>query len=365
MLFDILPEEVKKGVSGLNKNALCEIRLRAGKPAIVSMSGKNFLLGESGLVFEEDKAIFLGREEIEKFIFRASENSIYAVNNQIQQGFITIAGGVRIGVCGSIVVENGKIITINNFSSVNIRIPHEIKNCSLPIIKFLLDEKGFKNTLIISPPGAGKTTFLRDIALQISNLNLAYNLLVLDERFEIASCVNGQNLLNVGKFTDVLSGANKRFGFDVGIRALKPDIIFTDELAGEEDVNSVIVASSCGIKLAASMHAKNILQLKSNSFFIKLQESGVFERYIVLSQDNGPGTIDSVFDEKFNCLFCRWEMAIVFCILIVGGSAFIGFQIKNYYVKRSKFFKDAISFCEIVLNETNFNKWEIVLQRFC
>ena len=305
MLFEILPDEVKSGVKALNKSSLCEIRLRAGKPVIVCLSGKNFFLGESGVVFDQDKAITISHEEIEKFVFRASENSIYAVNNQIQQGFITIAGGVRIGICGSIVVENGKIITINNFSSVNIRIPHEIKNCSLPIIKFLLDEKGFKNTLIISPPGAGKTTFLRDIALQISNLNLAYNLLVLDERFEIASCVNGKNLLAVGAFTDVLSGGNKRFGFDVGIRALKPDIIFTDELAGDDDVQCVLEASSCGIKLASTMHAKNITQLKSKSFFPKLEENGVFERYIVLSADGGPGRIDSVFDEKFNCLFCR------------------------------------------------------------
>ena len=305
MLFEILPESVKNGINKLDGKNLCEIRLREGKPAVVCASGKNFFLGESGVVFDDSKAIIVSKEDIEKFIFRASENSIYAVNNQIQQGFLTIAGGVRIGLCGSIVIENGKIITINNFSSVNIRIPHEIKNCSLPVIKFLLDEKGFKNTLIISPPGAGKTTFLRDIALQISNLNLAYNLLVLDERGEIASCVNGKNLLNVGRFTDVLSGAEKRFGFDVGVRALKPDIIFTDELSGDNDTQAVLDASNCGIKLVATVHAKDVTQLKKKQSFEKLIEEKVFERYIVLSSANGPGTIDAVFDEKFTCLFCR------------------------------------------------------------
>ena len=279
--------------------------MREGKPAIVCVGGKNFFLGESGIVFNDEKAIIVEREDIEKFIFRASENSIYAVNNQIQQGFITIAGGVRIGLCGNLVVENGKIITINNFSSVNIRIPHEVKNCCLPAIKFLLDEKGFKNTLIISPPGAGKTTFLRDIALQISNLNLAYNLLVLDERGEIASCVNGKNLLNVGRFTDVLSGAEKRFGFETGIRAMKPDIIFTDELAGEADTHAAWMASSCGIKLVATVHASDTAQFRKKQSFQKLIDEKVFERYIVLSSANGPGTIDGIFDEKFSCLFCR------------------------------------------------------------
>ena len=359
MLFEILPENVKNGLNRIDGKNLCEIRLREGKPVVVCVSGKNFFLGENGIVFDDEKAIIISKEEIEKFIFRASENSIYAVNNQIQKGFITIAGGIRIGVCGSLVVENGQIITINNFSSVNIRIPHEIKNCSLPVIKFLLDEKGFKNTLIISPPGAGKTTFLRDIALQLSNLNLAYNLLILDERFEIASCVNGHNLLDVGRFSDVLSGAEKSFGFETGIRAFKPDIIFTDELAGDNDINSVLQASSCGIKLVASVHAKDITQLKKKENFKNLLDENIFERYIVLSNENGPGTIDGVFDEKFSCLFCRWKMIIFALLIIVGASAFIGWQIKAYYMARNKFFNDIVFFCEMILNETNFNKTPI------
>lgn len=305
MIKTILPAEVLNGINKLDFSRLNEIRLRINSPVTVSLSGKYFLLGESGVVYEEDRAIIVNKEMIEKFIFRASENSIYAVNSQIQQGFITVSGGVRIGICGTLAQENGKIITINNFSSVNIRIPHEVKNCSLSALKFLFDSNGFKNTLIISPPGAGKTTFIRDIACQLSNLNVAYNLLILDERCEIASCVNGKPMLNVGKFTDVLSGATKEFGFEVGMRALRPDIIFTDELAGKEDVDAVLCASNCGVKVVATHHAGSIASFRKKAEFEALISAKTFDRYVVLSNELGPGTIDGIFDEKFNCIFCR------------------------------------------------------------
>lgn len=356
MIKTILPTEVLGGINKVDFSKLIEIRLRVNSPATISLGGKYFLLGEEGVVYDEEKAIYISKEMIEKFIFRASENSIYAVNSQIQQGYITISGGVRIGICGNLVVENGKIITINNFSSVSIRIPHEIKNCSLSVLKFLFDSAGFKNTLIISPPGAGKTTFIRDIACQLSNLNIAYNLLILDERFEIASCVNGQPLLNVGKFTDVLSGANKRFGFEVGTRGLRPDIIFTDELATKQDVDAVLNASNCGVKIVATAHAQNITQFRKKTEFDELFSSKTFERYILLSSELGPGTIDGIFDEKFNCIFCRWNMIVLLIVLIVGACAFVGWQVKNFYRARQKFFEDQVLFCDILLSETNFNK---------
>lgn len=305
MLIDILPTEIKEGILKLDYDKLFEIRLRVNMPVTVNVSGKYYYLGEKGLCFVIGEALVATKEMVENFVFRASENSIYAVNTQIQNGFLTIKGGVRIGISGNMVIENEKVVTINNFSSVNIRIPHEVKNCSLSSIKYLIDDKGFKNTLIISPPGAGKTTFLRDVACQLSNLNIAYNLLVLDERFEIASNVNGEMLLNVGKFTDVLSGADKRNGFEIGIRSLKPDIIFTDELAGREDASAIFYASNCGVKVVATIHAASINEFKKKPDFEALVKNQIFERYIVLSSANGPGTYEGIYDEKFNCLYCR------------------------------------------------------------
>ncbi len=305
MLNKILPKQIAQGLTKVDFERLYEIRLRAGLPATVNVGGKYYYLGETGVCFSEIEAIVVSKEELENFIFRASECSIYSVNDQIKEGFITISGGVRIGLAGTLVEEAGSVITLKNFSSVNIRIPHEVKNCALTAIKYLIADDGFKNTLVISPPGAGKTTFIRDIACQLSNLNIAYNLLVLDERYEIASNVNGENKLFVGKFTDVLSGTTKQFGFESGIRSLRPDIIFTDEIATESDVRAIEYAVNSGVKVVASVHAKNIEELKRKKTFESIIENGLFQRYVVLSCLDGPGTYAGIYDEKFSCLYCR------------------------------------------------------------
>lgn len=305
MLNKILPSKISKGLTKIDWDRLYEIRLRAGLPATVNVSGKYYFLGEMGVCFNEDEAVIVSKEELENFIFRASECSIYSVNEQIKEGFITISGGIRIGLAGTLVEEAGNIITLKNFSSVNIRIPHEVKNCALTAIKYLIGEDGFKNTLVISPPGAGKTTFIRDVACQLSNLNIAYNLLVLDERFEIASNVNGENKLNVGKFTDVLSGVTKQFGFECGIRSLRPDIIFTDEIASMEDAKAIEYAVNSGVRVVASVHAQNLTELKRKKAFESIIQNGLFQRYVVLSCVDGPGTYAGIYDEKFSCLYCR------------------------------------------------------------
>lgn len=305
MLNKILPNKISQALTKVEFERLYEIRLRAGLPATVNVDGKYYFLGEMGVCFNENEAVIVSKEELENFIFRASECSIYSVNEQIKEGFITISGGVRIGLAGTLVEEAGNIITLKNFSSVNIRIPHEVKNCALAAIKYLISDDGFKNTLVISPPGAGKTTFIRDIACQLSNLNIAYNLLVLDERFEIASNVDGLNKLNVGKFTDVLSGTTKQFGFESGIRSLRPDIIFTDEIATDDDARAIEYAVNSGVRVVASVHAQNLTELKRKKAFEKIIENGLFQRYVVLSSADGPGTYAGIYDEKFSCLYCR------------------------------------------------------------
>jgi len=138
-----------------------------------------------------------------------------------------------------------------------------------------------------------------------SNLNLAYNLLILDERFEIASAVNGVNMHDVGKFTDVLSGCKKSFGFLEGIRSMRPDIIFCDEIADLDDVEAVRFAVNSGVKVVATTHAFNLSDFRTKKSFQDLIEGQFFDRYIVLSSSEGPGTYEGIFDKKFICLYCR------------------------------------------------------------
>lgn len=286
----------------VNLNKVNEIRLRLNKRIVVYIAGKPYYLSYEGITNDQEKAIIVSREMLYNIIKRATEHSLYAVNNQLKQGFITVSGGVRIGICGEVVIENGVVQTVKNFSSINIRIAKEVKNCSLGILDILL-QGGFSNTLIISPPGCGKTTLIRDILWQMSERSYTYNILLADERYEIANCFNGQPMLNVGEFTDVISGAEKGYAFECGIRSMSPDILVTDELATSKDIESIINIANSGIKLLCSVHAKDLDDLKTKPQFKMLIEQKIFKRFVVLSKTRGLGTIEGVFDQSFRCVY--------------------------------------------------------------
>ena len=286
----------------INIEKLTEIRMRLNKRLVVFVSGKPYYLAVDGITNVKEKAIIVSREMIYNTIKRASERSLYAVNNQLKQGFLTVLGGIRLGICGEVVVENGKIQTIKNFSSINIRIAREVKNCSLNILEYIL-AGGFNNTLIISPPGCGKTTLIRDILYQMSLRSYTYNVLLADERYEIANCFNGKPTLDVGDFTDVISGIEKSYAFDCGLRSMGPDILVTDEIATKDDISSVLRISNSGVKLLASIHAKDIDQLKNKKDFEEILSQKVFKRFVVLGLSRGVGTVEGVYDENFRCIY--------------------------------------------------------------
>ena len=296
MLKDVLGNKIYEIITTkLNYGYLNEIRLRVDCPIVVFVRGQAYFLGERGLVSSEKDAIYATKQQIEDIIFRASEYSVYSINEELKKGFIVLDGGERLGICGTIITEKNEIKTLNNFRSINIRISHEIKNCSLNAFSFMVDENGVKNTLVISPPGAGKTTFLRDFVFQLSSKNLSYNTLILDERGEIAS--SGKN---IGKFADVLSFASKQTGFMQGIRTMNPHIIVTDEIGDLEDIRAIRYAGNCGVKVVASIHAVDLEDIKRKEGYEMLK--GTFERIVILSCRNGPGTIEGVYDENFSRL---------------------------------------------------------------
>lgn len=304
MLESILPSYLNVIVEKINLNFLNEIRLRLNKPIAVNIKGKNFFLNNSGISSSSEDAIMCSKPMIDEVLLNASNNSLYTINDEIINGYISVAGGVRIGVAGDVVFHNGTIKTIKNINSLNIRVPHEVKNCSLNLYPMLVHNGSIKNTLIISAPGAGKTTFLRDFAYQLGKREQNLNVLIADERGEICGLANNENGLNVGCFSDVYTNCSKSFAFMNGIRSMKPDVIITDEINLDKDIVAIENALTSGVKVVATIHANNIHDLKNKKQFHEILNSKLFERYVVLNCLNGPGNCEGVYNENLVCIYC-------------------------------------------------------------
>jgi stage III sporulation protein AA len=295
MLGKILPLHIYKTVDEkIHYNSLNEIRMRQNEPVVVYLNGQPFYLGEKGVTSNQNHAIIATKQDIENVVFSASDFSIYSVNEQIKRGFLVVDGGVGIGICGNIVSENNQIKTITHFSSINIRISHEVKNCSLSAFDAIVQNMTIRNTLVVSPPGCGKTTFIRDFIWQLSEKNYCLNILVLDERGEIG----GGGLLNLGKFADVLSFSTKLQGFEHGIRALSPQLIVTDEIGSNQDIEALEYAANCGVNVMATVHAASVEDLKNKPGFDKLLKNKYFSRFVFLSNRQGPGTLEGIYNEN-------------------------------------------------------------------
>lgn len=300
MLEKYLFSDLSSALDKIPYQNLCELRLREGGQVIVNILGQNYYLGKNGVTNEKSDGLKVSKGFLGSVIQKLGNNSIYTINDQLIEGYVTIPGGIRVGVCGEVVIVDGKVKTIKNISSLNFRFPHNIKNCSLPIYNFVVSGGEVNNTLIVSPPGAGKTTMLRDLIWQLSKRENLLNILVCDERCELAEVYNGQDVSKITN-VDIISGSSKGFAFSNGIRSMKPSIIVTDEIDLERDTTSIKNAMTCGVKVIATIHARSVFDLKKKDAFLDIINNQLFDRYIVLSNADGVGTIEGVYDEKL-CL---------------------------------------------------------------
>ena len=300
MLKDILPDYLLRPIGLLNYEDLCEIRLRLNRPTTINYKNTYYFLGQAGLCSERD-AIICTKDTIQNIISKASNFSIYAINEEMKNGFISVKDGIRIGLSGTVVMQDDKILTTKYISSLNIRIPHQVIGSSFKISKFVFDENGqVYNTLIIGSPGVGKTTILRDMCLSISKTKKDLNILLLDERLEIAATFEGSPQLKVGDFTDIISGGKKDFNIINGIRSMSPNVIVVDELGTLNDIKAVEYAINCGVSVVASVHSKDIYEFQKKYEFEYLIKSRAFKRYVVVSQNMGKGTVENIYDEFFH-----------------------------------------------------------------
>lgn len=296
---NILPDWLYKQIlNNYNLSGIQELRIRKNQPIQICYKGSYVeLKGNSGLYL---KPIIATTELIDYIISNVTKKSLYAFEEQIKNGYIVTENGIRIGICGTVVNSNDKITFIKNITSLNIRIAHSVRGCSGEIINYIYSNGLVKNTLIVSSPGAGKTTLLRDIINKLSEEFDVKNIMVVDEKFEIEE---EHQLYNLGKNVDVMQGSNKKFAFYSGIKVMNPNVIATDELITEEDIEGVKFAIRSGVKVLATVHANSLEEIKSKLYFDKIINDKYFERIIVLSKRNGVGTIEGVFDENTFALF--------------------------------------------------------------
>lgn len=281
-----LPLRIKTVLKECINDKTEEIRLRVGRPLSVKQGSDCFFVTTFGRLCKNRlNALIVTKNDIEQSVNLLCNSSVYAYEEEIKEGYITLSSGHRIGISGDAVTDGKKIRFINNISGLNFRIAREIKGCADCVIRDVYNNSSVRNTLIVSPPGSGKTTLLRDLSRAISNLGK--NVSILDERGEISAMKSGVPGFDIGAFSDVLQGCSKPLGIPILIRSMAPEVIITDELGGEADFEAIYDAKKRGVSIIATMHAKSIKDLDE-----KTLEN--FNCIIVLSSRLGVGTVEEI-----------------------------------------------------------------------
>ena len=296
-ILAVLPEKIR-GIllnHGLDFEKIQEIRLREEQPLAVKKEGKEELFTHR-----------VTKEELRETMEYVSNYSLYAYENELRQGFLTIEGGHRVGISGKIISEKEQIRNFQYITSINIRICHEITGCANKLFPVILEKGRLCHTMIISPPGGGKTTLLRDLVRQISDGNRwveGRNVGVVDERSEIGGAYQGVPQNDLGIRTDLLDCCPKAEGMMMLIRSMSPEVVAVDEIGDYGDIKAIESVLNCGCRLIATVHGSSVEDIEKKPLLQKMVKEHVFDRYIILNGKKKIGSVWGIFDGRGTRLY--------------------------------------------------------------
>lgn len=282
-ILHYFPTEISAELKNFSlENGVCrEIRLRAGAPVTV-LADRLITLSAA-----PPSADAIGRTAQ-----RMCQNSVYARQEELRQGFVTLSGGHRVGFCGRTTVDNGVIRCLSEISSLHLRLAHAVIGAADSVLPHIVSGREIANTVIVSPPGCGKTTLLRDIARQLASPTYGFSVGIADERGEIAAMHRGTPQNDIGIYADVYDGCPKAQAMQMLLRGMAPDVVITDEIGGEADCAALSLLSHSGVRILCSAHGESREDLLARPDIGPLLRNGILKKIVVLS---GRGNVSAVY----------------------------------------------------------------------
>lgn len=304
-LLKLFPLHMREGLAraDIDQHSLEEIRVRAGQPLMFLFAeGERFLEEDGRLGRDMHKGCGMSRRDLEEMVGFLCSYSMYAYEEQLRMGYLTLRGGHRVGVAGEVSLQHGKVARLQHIYFLNIRIAHEKKGCARALVEALRCGQGIHNTIILSPPGAGKTTLLRDAVRLLSQGDESHAGLkvgVVDERSELGAGYLGIPQNDLGPRTDVLEGAGKSEGIYMLLRSMSPQVIAIDELGTRDDFEAVTRAFHSGCRLIGTIHGESPESLEHVSGFLNWSGKGEIGRFVLLEKKGTGRRFMQVYNNRF------------------------------------------------------------------
>ncbi len=285
------------GVPSSIKQTTCQIRLRANLPLVLCAPNQLFFVKKDGQVSKviSPDTFVVTPKHLEQSFQSLCGHSVHSHEADIQNGFLTIQGGHRAGICGTGVLENGKLKNVRSISSINLRVARAMPGAAKELFERLFQD-GLHSVLLVGPPLSGKTTLLRDLAVHLANGQgkRYYQTAVIDERSEIAAVYKGSAQNDIGVCCDVLNGYPKAKGMEIATRTLSPDVIILDEIGSKEDAQAILDGANAGVHILASAHASSLQELMRKPYFKPLFAQQIFDYLVLLKNGEHIGKIQTI-----------------------------------------------------------------------